>query len=131
MTLVGGTRLEKGSRALTGAGPVRGEVTGVLRKARGDDLDGLVVAGPLPAEDVVTGRTVVVSDPAGFTFGHRVAGIAEHDGRPVLVLADDPAFEIDAEGKSRLCFFPGRTWSGKNRFEIATVATSGETLDGR
>jgi hypothetical protein len=126
MTLVGGTRLEKGSRSLIGAGLVRGEVAGTLRKARGDDLDGLVVAGPLPAEEVVRGRTVVVSDPAGFTFGHRVAGVAERDGRPVLVLADDPAFEIDADGKSRLCYFPGRTWSGKNRFEIATVTTSGK-----
>ena len=51
---------------------------------------------------------------------------AEHAGRPVLMLAADPAFEIDAGGTSRLCFFPGRSWSGKNRFEIATVSTLSE-----
>jgi hypothetical protein len=41
-----------------------------------------------------------------------------------VVLADDPAFELDADGASRLCFFPGRSWRGKNRFEIATVVTA-------
>jgi hypothetical protein len=131
MRLVGGTRLAKGSSTLAGAGFVRGEVAGVLRKARGEGLDGLVVAGPLPAADVIEGRTVIVSDPAGFTMGHRVAGTAEHHGQPVLVLADDPAFEIDAEGRSRHSFFPGRTWTGKNRFEIATEAAAGSAPGGR
>jgi hypothetical protein len=124
MTLVGGTHLNKGPRPLTGDGLIRGAIVGVLRKARGAAVDGFVVAGRLPEADRIKGLTVVVSDPDGFTSGHEIAGTAEQDGRSVLVLADDPAFEIDGDGMSRQCYFPGRSWSGKNRFEIATVAHS-------
>jgi Heparinase II/III-like protein len=131
MTLVGGTRLEKGSQTLTGQGLVRGEILGVLRKARGDAVDGLVVAASLPAPEVIQGRTVVLSDTAGFTHGHEVAGVSAHDGHPVLVLATDPAFEFRPDGTSRLCFFPGRSWSGPNRFVIAAVTTWSKTPTGR
>ena len=126
MTLVGGTRLEKGQQRLEGAGTIRGEVTGTLRKARGEALDGLVVDGPLPDLARIRGLTAVVSDGAGFTHAHEIAGISEHAGRPVLVLTSDPGFEVDAGGTSRLCFFPGRSWSGPNRYAIATVSTLSE-----
>ena len=88
-----------------------------------DALDGLVVADPLPSEDLIKGRTVVVTDPQGFTYGHVVKDLSKHDGHTVIVLADDPAFEIDADGKSRQIFFPHRSWTGRSRIEIATVAT--------
>ena len=127
MSLVGGTRLTKGPRRLSGEGFIRGAIVGVLRKARGAAVDGLVVAERLPAADRIAGLTVVVSDAKGFTYGHVIAGTAEHDGRAVLVLADDPAIEIDADGTSRLCYFPGRSWTGKSRFEITTLAVSSET----
>lgn len=121
MMLVGGTRLAAGGTEIKGRGIVRGQVVGTLRKARGAAVDGLIVDGPLPDAGLVKGRTVVVSDAEGFTQGHEVADVGRHDGKPVLILADDPAFEIDGEGRSRHSYFPSRSWSGVNRFEIATV----------
>lgn len=123
MTLIGGTRLSSGGSQLDGQGIVRGQVVGVLRKAKGAAVDGLVVEGPLPNADILKGRTVVVSDPEGFTQGHEVTGVADYEGKPVIVLVDDPAIEIDGEGMSRQSYFPSRTWPGGNRFEIATMAT--------
>jgi hypothetical protein len=123
LTLVGGTRLEKGARRLAGAGVVRSEVVDVLRKAKGDALDGLVIADPLPSEGRMKGWTAVVTDPHDFSYGHLIDRLSKHDGRTVIVLDDDPAFEIDAEGKSRQVFFPHRSWTGRNRIEIATVTT--------
>ena len=67
--------------------------------------------------------TVIVKDGAGFIHGCEITGAAERDGRAILLLADDPGFVIAADGASRQCFFPGRSWKGENRFEIATVAT--------
>jgi hypothetical protein len=130
MTLVGGTRLAKGPVRLMGAGFLRGAVVGTLRKARGDAVDGLVVDGPLPSAEQVRGQTLVVSEGAGFARGHLVADLSEQAGRPVVVLADDPGFEVDAAGTRRHAFFPGRSWSGPDRFEIATVSTL-DSRDGR
>ncbi|MSS71629.1 MAG: hypothetical protein EXS64_09080 [Candidatus Latescibacteria bacterium] len=52
-----------------------------------------------------------------------MSAVKEEGGRQVLILADDPGFEMDGGGRSRQCFFPGRTWTGENRFEVASVAT--------
>jgi hypothetical protein len=124
MTLVGGTTLEKGSLRLMGEGVIAGKVLGVLRRAKGDPVDGLVVEGPLPKGGRLKGLTVIVRDGAGFTYGYGVSGVSERGGRTALELEDDPGFEVEPDGTGRLCFFPGRSWTGENRFEIASVTTA-------
>lgn len=126
MVLVNGTDLQFGSQHLIGNQAIRGNVVGTLRRARGDVLDGLIIADALPANIPIKGRTVIVSNRDGFTQGHEIVGNAEHQGRPVLVLANDPAFEIDAQSKSQAQFFPRRSWDGANSFEIAEVTTRDE-----
>ena len=123
MTLVGGTRLEKGQVVLESGGVISGQVVGVMRQDGGDPFDGLVVEGAVFDGLEVAGLTAVVKDGAGFSLGCTIAGIETVDGRVVIRLANDPGFEMDADGTSRHVYFPGRTWKGENRFEIATVST--------
>ena len=124
MTLVGGSLLQKGNARLTGRGIFRGAIREVLRKETGSDVNGLVVEGNVPDGDRITGSTVVVEDGAGFTLGIGLAEVVNRDGRTVLVLADDPGFEIDPDGTSRHVYFPRRTWVGENRYEIMDVRHS-------
>ncbi len=121
MTLVGGRLLQKGNVRLSGAGIIRGTVLGVLRKESGADMDGLVVDGSVPEGDRMKGLTVVVKDGAGFTLGLRLSDVVRRDGRTILVLADDPGFEMGPDGTSRQVYFPRRSWDGENRFEIMDV----------
>ena len=121
MTLVGGRLLQKGNVHLSGAGIIRGTVLGVLRKESGADMDGLVVDGSVPEGDRMKGLTVVVKDGAGFTLGLRLSDVVRRDGRTILVLADDPGFEMGPDGTSRQVYFPRRSWDGENRFEIMDV----------
>ena len=125
MVLVGGSSLEKGGRRIEGGGVIAGAVVGVLREARGDAVDGFVIDGPLKIGEELAGCTAIVTDGDGFTYGHPVTGVSHHDGRTIIVLADDPGIEIEADGTGRHVFFPGRTWTGGTRFEIATVAMEG------
>jgi hypothetical protein len=123
MTLVGGTLLKKGKRQVSGGGVISGKVIDVMRKGGGDDVDGLVVDVDMAVSsgDALEGLTVIVKDGAGFSLGCLIAGVTEIDGQTVLVLQDDPGFEMTAEGKSRHVYFPGREWEGTNWFEIANV----------
>ena len=121
MTLVGGTLLRKGNARLTGDGIFRGAILEVQRKETGSDVNGLVVDGSVPDGDRITGLTVLVKDGAGFTLGLGLADVVNRDGRTVLVLADDPGFEIDPDGTSRHVYFPRRSWVGENRYEIMDV----------
>ncbi len=123
MTLVGGTILKKGDHSLAGEGVISGKISKVLRKARGDAIDGLVVNCPLPPEDRLKELTAVITNGAGFTHGCKISGVAQQKGRTILLLSDDPGFEIAPDGTSRHAFFPGRSWKTENRFEIASVAT--------
>ena len=86
-------------------------------------MNGLVVRGTLGVEDGMKGWTVLVRDGAGFAQGYEIAGVKEEGDRKILLLGDDPGFEMDGDGGSRQCFFPGRTWTGENRFEVANVVT--------
>ena len=124
MTLVGGALLKKGNVHLTGDGILTGTILGVLRKESGADMDGLVVDGNVPEGDRMKGLTVVVKDGAGFTLGLRLVDVVKRDGRTVLVLADDPGFEIGPDGTSRHVYFPRRSWTGDNRYEIMDVRHS-------
>ena len=84
-------------------------------------MDGLVVDGNVPEGEGLRGLTVVVKDGAGFTLGLRLVDVVKRDGRTVLVLADDPGFEMELDGTSRHVYFPRRSWDGENRFEIMDV----------
>ena len=123
MTLVGGTVLEKGAHRLRGEGVVSGRIVAVLRKTRGDAVDGLVMDRRMSADDRLVGRTAIVKDGAGFTYGYEVAGVEDREDRTILALTCDPGFEMDPDGTSHHCFFPGRLWRGGNRCEIANVTT--------
>ncbi len=121
MTLVGGRLLQKGNVHLSGEGIIRGKILGVFRKENGADLDGLVVDGNVPEGEGLRGLTVVVKDVAGFTLGLRLSDVVRREGRTILVLADDPGFEMGPDGTSRQVYFPRRSWDGENRFEIMDV----------
>ena len=123
MTLVGGELLQKGSARLEGRGVICGSIHGVLRRAAGDPVDGFVVDADLTPGDQLAGLFAVVHDGAGYTHGAQVVRVEKSESQIILVIADDPGFEMDADGASRHCFFPGRSWTGENRFEIATVST--------
>lgn len=122
MTLVGGSALEKGSNRLVGEGVISGGILDVLGKAEGDGVDGLVIDRPLPVGDAQAGLTVVIEDVAGFTHGAEIVGVAVREGRTILLVIDDLGFAITENGTSRSLAFPKRTWTGPNRFAIATVA---------
>ena len=121
MTLVGGSLLQKGNVILAGEGVFEGAILGVLRKESGSDIDGLVVDGDVPEGDRLKDLTVVVKDGAGFTLGLRLEDVTRNDSRTVLVLTDDPGFEMEADGTTRHVYFPRRSWSGENRYEIMDV----------
>ena len=121
MTLVGGSVLQMGNVRLEGEGIFEGAIMGVLRKESGSAVDGLIVDGDVPEGDLLKELTVVVKDGAGFTLGLRLSDVTRSDGRTVLVLADDPGFEIAPDGTSRHVYFPRRSWTGLNRYEIMDV----------
>ena len=125
MVLVGGTSLEKGGRRIEGGGVIEGAIEGVMRLAGGDAVDGFVIDTQLETGGKLDGCTAIVTDGDGFTYGHEVTRVSRRDGRTVLELAEDPGIEIDADGTGRHVFFPGRSWTGGTRFEIATVAMQG------
>ena len=118
MTLVGGSVLQKGNVRLEGEGIFEGAILGVLRTESGSAVDGLIVDGDVPEGDRLKDLTVVVKDGAGFTLGLRLEDVTRSDGRTVLVLADDPGFEMEPDGTSRHVYFPRRSWTGENRYEI-------------
>lgn len=124
MTLVGGSLLKMADVELRGEGIFEGAIVGVLRKENGSDIDGLVVDGSVPEGDRLKDLTVLVKDGAGFTLGLRLMDVIDREGRTILVLADDPGFEIEPDGTSRHVYFPGRSWSGENRYEIMDVKHS-------
>ena len=123
MTLIGGTLLRKGEEELRGTGLLSGEILAVRRRASGDDVDGFLVDSTLPPGEELKGLFAVVRFGDGFTRGCEIAGVREEEGQTLLLLTDDPGFEMESDDTSRHCFFPGRSWEGRNTFEIATVST--------
>ena len=123
MILIGGTLLEKGNRKLGGRGTRAGAVLKTMRKASGDDVDGLLIDTDLPTGVDLVGLTAIVTDGDGFTYGHKIKAIQHlEEGGTLLELEDDPGYEITAEG-GRLLFFPGRSWTGPATAEIPTVTS--------
>jgi hypothetical protein len=120
MFLVGGTQLKKGNLTLGGKGTHRARVTRTLRKAAGDDIDGLVVDQEMPTGVDLVGLTAIVTDGDGFTYGHQIKGLKHETGETYIELDDDPGYEITSAG-GKLLFFPGRSWKGDAQVEIPTL----------
>lgn len=121
MRLVGGRELRAGGEALSGAGVLTGGITGVLRREAGDDVDALITDLAVPEGVALEGLWAVVRDGAGFRRGHRIERAETRPGGTLLVLADDPGYELSGSG-GRLVFFPGREWTGPSTVEIATLS---------
>ena len=98
-----------------------GGITGALRREAGDDVDGLITDLAVREGVALEGLWAVVRDGAGFRRGHRIEGVDTRPDGTVLVLADDPGYELSGSG-GRLLFFPGREWTGPSTVEIATAA---------
>ncbi|MDE2886617.1 MAG: heparinase II/III family protein [Gemmatimonadota bacterium] len=87
------------------------EVAGVLRKADGDPLDGLVAIGGIVDTTGVEGSTAIVRFGDGSTMGCEVERVI-HDARGVtLATAQDPGFSIESGGM-RHHYFPLRSIPG-------------------
>ena len=121
MRLVGGRQLRAGDHVLPGSGVLTGGITGALRREAGDDLDGLITDLAVPEGVALGGLWAVVRDGAGFRRGHRIEGVESRPDGTLLVLADDPGYELSGSG-GRLLFFPGREWTGPSTVEIAAAA---------
>jgi hypothetical protein len=122
MGLIGGTRLRLGEATLTGEGSLTGRIISVRRTARGDANNGFVLADPLPEGTELKGRFIIVTHPDGFTHGYEIAAVRPDGGQTFLEITDEPGFEIDADGKTRMVYFPPRESEGENRFEVVNVA---------
>jgi len=117
MRLIGGTHLSKGDCVLKSDGLIEGKVLNVLRKAKGDALNGFVVdMDTLPSEKLAD-ATLINLHPDGFTYGYKIKDMVKIEGRTIIELTDDPGYEID-DGKTRLVFFPQRESKGENTFLV-------------
>lgn len=121
MCLVGGRELAFGSRKIASFGTWVGRVTGVSRKARGAPADALEVAGSPPSVRDVRGLSTIVRHGDGSSHGYPLAGVRRVAGRTLLLLRDEPGFEV-AAGGTRFLFFPRREIAGEVTCSVAAVA---------
>ncbi|MEF3305609.1 heparinase II/III domain-containing protein [Paenibacillus sp. GYB003] len=123
MMLVGGTRLQKGKRQLSGSGPATGHIHGTLSRTRGDDLDALITDTPVPTTAI--GKYVIVTHPDCCASGYKIGDVRWLRGQTLLVLAEhDPGFRILEDGTSVQTHFPGKRWRGAHSFTIANIEVS-------
>ncbi|GAA3412443.1 heparinase II/III family protein [Paenibacillus hodogayensis] len=126
MVLVGGTLLKKGSRELTGSGPVTGTIDSVKRIGRGDAFDGFATQTPIAPEQAAAlrNRYVIVTHPDGSAGGYRIKEIRAAAGKTEIEFADyDPGFDMNDDGTSKMAYFPTKEWNGTHTFSIANVET--------
>ncbi|MFD0713773.1 heparinase II/III family protein [Paenibacillus sp. GCM10027626] len=117
MTLIGGTRLQKGDEQVNGSGPVTGAVDAVRRVAEGAAYNALVTAAAVPQTAI--GQYAVVTHPDGSTHGYPITGVVQSGGKSELLTGEmDPGFTISADGSSGMKFFPFTSWSGGHTFRI-------------
>lgn len=112
MCLVGGTELSVGGDTIRSFGRVAGRVRRVMRKAAGHEVDAFEVEGAFPAEMEFAGSTAIVRFGDGSTHGHAVTGLRRENERALLLLANEPGFELDEAGTARFLFFPKREIPG-------------------
>jgi len=122
MALVGGTELHFGNRELKSFGTLTGRVKSVLRKEAGQAVNALEVDGQFPAAVELAGRTVIVHHHGNSsTHGYCVSELRSEHGRTLLVLAGEPGFELDANGKSQFLFFPKREIQGQVSYSLSDL----------
>jgi len=115
--------LSKGDCVLESRGPIEGKILDVLRKAKGDAVNGFVVDVDIPPSEQLKGATLINIHPDGFTHGYEIKNIKKIRGQTVIELTDEPGYEIE-DGKTRLLFFPQRESKGENRFRITNYTTN-------
>ena len=109
--LWGGDELRWKDTVVAGGGACDLEVAGVLRKAAGDPLDGLVAIGDVVDTAGVEGTTAIVRFGDGSTMGCPVERVF-HDARGLtLATAQDPGFSMESGGM-RHHYFPLRSIPG-------------------
>ena len=121
MGLWGGDELRWEEEVIRGEGAYNLEVTGVLRKADGDPINGLQATGGFPGGVDAERATAIVSFGDGTTMGYRVKGIVRAGRELTVETADDPGFSIDSGGMRHL-FFPLRAITGPVTCRIRTSA---------
>jgi hypothetical protein len=97
-----------------------GEIEGALRRADGQDVDGLLTSAALPAGDVLRGLWLIVTHPGGMTHGYEIVSVRPQEGKTLIVLKSDHGLQI-AGDKTQEVFFPRRTFTGRNTFRLSTA----------
>jgi len=121
LRMIVGTSLRVGDQQLRGDGVLRGTVRSTARREAGEGANALHTDLPAASLAGLEGTWAIVIDGAGFHHGHQIEAIESAEGGSVLRLADDPGYVIEAT-TGRQVYFPGRTWDGESRIEIATSA---------
>ncbi|MDE2997943.1 MAG: heparinase II/III family protein [Gemmatimonadota bacterium] len=109
--LWGGEELRWKDTVVAGGGAYDLPVAGVLRKAAGDPLDGLVATGDVAGRAELEGTTAIVRFGDGSTTGCAVERVYRDARGLILVTAQDPGFSIE-NGGARHDYFPLRSISG-------------------
>ncbi len=121
MCLVDGREMSCGDQKLSSAGSFEGRVFGVQRKAAGARMDALVVEDRFPSHIDLAGQTVIVRHRSNdTTHGYLLTGFRREDGRTLLLLADEPGFEMNGS-ESRFLFFPKRVIEGEVSYSIPSL----------
>lgn len=118
--LVGGTSLRIGDIEVTGTGKAIGTVLQTRRLVDGDGVDGIVTDATIAGD--VAGKYAIITHPDGSTSGFEISHVTSENGTNLIVFAEhDPAFVIDAEGRSHQIFYPRKVWDGRHTVEIAYI----------
>lgn len=121
MVLIDGTKLQKGAKTVTGAGPVTGTVKQVLRQAEGAPYDALLVDAEVAAD--AAGKTVIVTHSEGKTHGYPIQEVRNTpEGTLLLLKETDAGWQYLPDGTSQMAFFPFHTWKGMATFRISNIA---------
>lgn len=122
LALVGGPELRFGNQGLKSFGTLTGNVKSVLRKEAGQAVNALGVDGQFPAAVDLAGHTVTIHHHGDdTTHGRCVSEPRREGGRTLLVLKCESGFELDANGKSRLLFFPKHEIQDQVTYSLSEV----------
>jgi hypothetical protein len=85
-------------------------------------MDAFEVEGDFPSAVDLVGWTAIVHHHGNnTTHGYRIAGLKREGQRTLLVLDDEPGFELDNR-RSRSLFFPKREIEGEVTYSIGSLA---------
>jgi hypothetical protein len=125
--LIGGTELKQGLLSLTA--PVahyRGAIQSVASRWTGDADNAFITSTQLPAGTALRGTWMQVALGSGenaATEAFEIDQIVRRDGQTWIQLQDDPGLKMNGDSTTET-FFPGRRFTGENRFTIHTRVTT-------